>query len=67
VNDISARPSPDIMARAESDLLRRRTDQIITQSLLLVGELRTRTNQLQDLVADLTQRAAAAQGDDDAC
>jgi hypothetical protein len=58
VNGTPARPLPDTVARAESDIIRDRTDQLIAQSLLLVGELRTRTHQLEDLVADLAQRAA---------
>jgi hypothetical protein len=44
------------LARAESDVIRDRTDALVSQSLLLVGELRTRSRQLEDLVADLAAR-----------
>jgi hypothetical protein len=63
MNGTPARPLPETVNRAEADIIRNRTDQLIAQSLLLVGELRTRTHQLEHLVADLAERAAPPGGD----
>jgi hypothetical protein len=57
-------PVPPAPEHVDADLIRARTNQLIAQSLLLVGELRTRTRQLEDLVADLTRNTGPAQGDD---